>query len=102
MVTDCGDRRSEMVVGEIPPVRQHMERCVRQKALRCSNELDEALPKQRGFATREADFLCAAVDQRQGFKDLVDDPTILDRSGRLRTHQTIIVAALRQKEMIVS
>ena len=92
---------SELSVEEQSPVSEDMQSCSGQMALTPSYNFQEVIPKKRRLTARQSQLARARVDKIDKAKVLVDTSKIITRSWRLRTHEAVAVAVLRNEQEVM-
>ena len=65
------------------------------------HKLDKSVAEQCGLTAGKPDFSGLSINERQRCENLVHDPAIFYRAGRLRAHEAIVVAPLGKQQVIV-
>ena len=66
-----------------------------------SQNSEKVIAQQSRFAASEADLLCRLINKRNGGQYIIDNPTVVDVFGRLRTHEAVVVASFGKKKVIM-
>src|SRR5689334_20947937 len=92
----------EGIVSEADAVGEDVHCGGREEVAADTHQFDEAVLMDCGFASGEVDLRSAAGQEADEFEGMFEQPVVVCLFRRLRAHEAVVVASLREQNAVLS